>query len=79
MQLTLVNCKFIVCIMPKMKKWLKLLAYSLLIVLALVGIGVTGVPVPPPNKKEDQIIEINVERVDEKIDEIKSIENQKKN
>lgn len=41
--------------MNKFKSKLKLLGYALLVALALIGVGVVGVPVPPTNKKEDKI------------------------
>jgi len=65
--------------MRTIKKWLILLAYSLLVLLALVGIGVAGVPVPPQNKKEEKVIEINVEMLDEEHDEANTTEIQNKN
>ncbi len=50
--------------MRKFKKWLKLFIYAMLIILALVGMGIAGTPVPPQNKKEEEkIIEINTEKL----------------
>ena len=65
--------------MKKINKWLRLLALSLLIVLALVGVGIAGVPVRPQNVKDEKVFEINVELHDEESDEAKLLENQKKN
>ncbi len=65
--------------MQKFKKWLKLLAFVVLIALALIGVGVAGAPVPPPqNKKDEKIIEMNVEMVNDDVDETKTSEIQNK-
>jgi hypothetical protein len=64
--------------MKKIKKWLRLLALTLLLVLALVGVGIAGVPVPPQNKKDEKIIEINVELNDEESDEAKLLDEMQK-
>ena len=63
--------------MQKLKRWLKLLAFVVLIALALIGVGVAGAPVPPPqNKKDEKIIEVNIEMVDDEVDETEINENQ---
>jgi anionic cell wall polymer biosynthesis LytR-Cps2A-Psr (LCP) family protein len=73
--------KITVYFMKKIKKWLRLLAFVVLVVLALVGVGIAGAPVPPPqSKKDEKIIEVNVEMVDdEENDEVIPLERKQKN
>lgn len=55
--------------MKSFKKIWRGICLVLLLSLALVGIGAAGgIPVPPSNRKENQI-EINVERIDDQDDE----------
>ena len=65
--------------MQKIKKWLLLIAYLLLVVLALLGIGIAGVPVPPQNKKEGKVIEINIEMLDKENEKANTTEIIQKN
>lgn len=57
----------------KLKSKLRLLGYTLLVCLALFGVGIVGTPVPPTNKKED-LIEIVADNSDSEEEEEKTAE-----
>lgn len=63
--------------MQKIKKWLRLLAFSLLIVLALVGVGIFGIPVRPQNNKDEKVIEIEIEEPDDENEDALEVSQEK--
>ncbi|MBE9600005.1 hypothetical protein [Pedobacter sp. MC2016-24] len=60
--------------MKRFKKTMKLIGFVLLIVLASVGIGVTGVPPVPVSRKKEDTIEVTTESTDTPAEETKQVQ-----
>lgn len=64
---------FIYNIMKSFKKTVKLIGFVLLIVLASVGIGITGAPPVPLSRKKEDTIEVKTESTETQADETKQV------
>lgn len=59
--------------MKKFKKFIRLLALILMILLASIGVGLAGgMPIPLTGRREDMAPDIKVEQLDKKEDELDS-------
>jgi hypothetical protein len=60
--------------MRSFKKTMKLIGFVLLIVLASLGIGLTGAPPVPVSRKKEDTIEVTTETDETQADETKHVQ-----